>query len=408
MDNMTQLIFRMPYCAGINRTSIDYFYYQKIHHQKSWAWWLNHIGTFIVFIISFCGNLLCLLVLCRRRLKRNSYTQYLIALAIVDSGAILCEAVTALDEIHRYQNPDKQNFIQHTLMSCKFYYYIRFIFYSMSSWVTVALAVERLVAIKFPLWSKHICSVINARRILLLILLFTMMIQSYHFVVKGIDCSPSSSLPLISQLTKNKTNCRCKTMPQYATFDIIVTVYFWRLCLMTLLPLTIIITVNVLIMSKLFSGNSLNDHTNALDNARRKTILLYKISRMLVIVSSIYLLLHVPGSSFEVMKYMFVNPFRICSTKWQYYISIVHNIFDLLTNFNYGINFYLYIISGQHIRNELFRTFKHSKFHSTNFEANGNFQRSSYFMSSYVHNSKNNQLNCSNIQLSKRPTGSSV
>lgn len=64
----------------------------------------------MVFIIGFFGNLLCLLVLCRRRkskicidrtfvvffsicigLRRNSYTQYLIALAIVDSGAILCE-----------------------------------------------------------------------------------------------------------------------------------------------------------------------------------------------------------------------------------------------------------------------------------------------------------------------------
>ncbi len=64
-------------------------------------------GTFVVFIIGFFGNLLCLLVLCRRReyssllksinsidflgLRRNSYTQYLIALAIVDSGAIFCE-----------------------------------------------------------------------------------------------------------------------------------------------------------------------------------------------------------------------------------------------------------------------------------------------------------------------------
>ncbi len=67
-------------------------------------------GTLVVFVIGFCGNVLCLLVLCRRRkiyhlqniaiidfdflgLRRNSYTQYLIALAIVDTGAILSEGI---------------------------------------------------------------------------------------------------------------------------------------------------------------------------------------------------------------------------------------------------------------------------------------------------------------------------
>lgn len=92
-----------------------------------------------------------LLFVIRLGLRRNSYTQYLIALAIVDSGAILCEgqrtncdrdkkirsnllALMALDELHQYHTPDRRTFIQHTDISCKFYYYVRFIFYSMSSW----------------------------------------------------------------------------------------------------------------------------------------------------------------------------------------------------------------------------------------------------------------------------------
>ncbi|CAF2817136.1 unnamed protein product [Rotaria sp. Silwood2] len=290
----------MPYCAGTNLTNTDLNYYQKIYFQKSWAWWLNHIGTFVVFIIGFFGNLLCLLVLCRGRLRRSSYTQYLIALAIVDTGAILCEVLVALDELHQYRSVDKRTFIQHTVLSCKLYYYIRYIFYSMSSWVIVALAIERLVAIRFPLWSKHICNVINARRILFLILLFTMIIQSYHFIVKGLDCS-------LPSVTMSKQFCRCKTLLGYAKIDIFLTIYLWRLFLMTLLPLTIIITANILIMNKLFNEHSLIDHTNSSDNSRHKTILLFKISRMLVILSSIYLLLHVPGSSLEIMKFIFEN-----------------------------------------------------------------------------------------------------
>ena len=268
--------------------------------------------------------------------------------------------------------------------------------------VIVALAIERLVAVQFPLWSKHICSVINARRILFLILIFTMIIQSYHFIFKGLDCSSSSLIKY------SKQPCRCKTLRDYGQIDLHLTIYFWRLILMTLLPLTIIITVNILIMNKLFSENSLVDHTNTSDNYRRKTILLYKISRMLVILSSIYLLLHVPGSSLDVLKYMSVGVFKMCNMRWQYYIYITHDIFDLLTNFNYGINFYLYIISGKHIRNELLRTFRHSNFVSTKTVPNGRFQRSSYFISSYGNISKNKQAHCSNVQLSRWPTGSSV
>jgi hypothetical protein len=229
-----------------------------------------------------------------------------------------------------------------------------------------------------------------------------MSIQSYHFIVKGLDCSPSSSTKFSSQ------NCRCKTLRKYAKLEIILTIYVWRLILMILLPLTIIITVNILIMKKLFNENSLVDHTNSSDNARRKNILLYKISRMLVLLSSVYLLLHVPGSILDIIKFIFVNAIRICNTKWQYYISITHDIFDLLTNFNYGINFYLYIISGKHIRNELIYTFKHSKLSSTINEPNGKIPRSSYFMSSYMHISKSHQAIYSDVHSTRHPTDTSI
>ena len=229
-----------------------------------------------------------------------------------------------------------------------------------------------------------------------------MSFQSYHFVFKGLDCTAPS------RQSATNGSCRCKSMRKYVSQDIILTICVWRLILMTLLPLTIIISVNILIMAKLFSAKSLVDHTHASDNARRKTLLLYKISRMLVIVSSIYLILHVPGSTLEVMKSTLITVFGICNMKWLYYITLNSEIFDLLTNFNYGINFYLYIISGKHIRNELVRAFKHAPCRKVKPGVNGTFQRSSYMMSSYARVSKYNQTPHSAAQLSRRPTGSSM
>jgi len=225
-----------------------------------------------------------------------------------------------------------------------------------------------------------------------------MSIQSYHLITKGLDCSSS----LISKFTQN---CRCKTLPEYATIDTLFTIYFWRLILMTLLPLTIIITVNILIMNKLFNNKSLIDHTNTTDHARHKIILLYKVSRMLVIVSSIYLIFHVPGSSLEIIKFLFIHAFKICNFKWQYYIHITQDIFDLLTNLNYGINFYLYIISGKHIRRELMR--KYSLFNLSTFKRNTNLKRSSCFRS-YIQSSKNRSRHSSNIGFARCETLPSV
>ncbi|CAF2831964.1 unnamed protein product [Rotaria sp. Silwood2] len=265
--------------------------------------------------------------------------------------------------------------------------------------ITAALAVERLIAIKFPLWSKNICSVVNARRIIFIILLFTMLIQSYHLIIKGLDCSPSSSSTKV---------CRCKTIRRhtYLKLDVILTVYVWRLALMTLLPSGMIIIANILIMNKLFHESSLVDHTNTTLNARHKTKLVYKISRMLVIVTSVYLLLHVPGSSLDIIKFMCISVLSICNVKWQYYLHISHEIFDLLTNFNYGINFYLYIISGKHIRNELVRAFKNSSLRSKSSVQNCKYRRSSYNASSYILSSRKNQARDSNVPLSGRRTGS--
>jgi hypothetical protein len=228
-----------------------------------------------------------------------------------------------------------------------------------------------------------------------------MSIQSYHLVIKGLDCTPSSLSTKV---------CRCKTIRHhtYSKLDVIFTVYIWRLVLMTLLPLTIIITVNILIMNKLFNESSLVDIKSVSCNAQRKMKLVYKISRMLVIVTSVYLLLHVPGSSLDIIKFMYASVLNICNFKWHYYLHISHDIFDLLTNFNYGINFYLYIISGKHIRNELIQTFKNVSLRSKSSVQSGKSQRSSYNMSSYIHLARNNPTRYSTVPISQRATGSSV
>ena len=81
-------------------------------------------------------------------------------------------------------------------------------------------------------------------------------------------------------------------------------------------------------------------------------------------------------------------------------------ITNLLTNFNYGINFYLYIISGKHIRKELMR--RHTMFFIPKIKHNVNFKKSGCCAASYNRLSKNNQQHGSNVILATFETVSSV
>lgn len=80
-----RLFSSMSNCLAMNFTQENAYYASKIQSEdKTWAWWLNNLGrnthinllnnqcrsflgTLLVFIIGFCGNMLCLLILCRRR-----------------------------------------------------------------------------------------------------------------------------------------------------------------------------------------------------------------------------------------------------------------------------------------------------------------------------------------------------
>lgn len=225
-----------------------------------------------------------------------------------------------------------------------------------------------------------------------------MVIQSYQLIIKGLDCSTAKS--------KRIQICRCKTLDAYGSIDIIITMYVWRLVLMTFIPIIVIITVNILIMNQLFDKNHFLDHANKINHSRHRFLVLYRISRMLIIVSSMYLLLHIPGSTLEIVKYMFLQAFQICNMKWQYYIYLTQDIVDLLTNFNYGMNFYLYIISGKHIRREFTR--RHTSFRLSTIRDNSKCPNSSGFQTSSIRYSKKKQHHGSTTRLARYGTHSSV
>ena len=180
----------MPICAGVNFTDLDLYYYGKMQHEKSWAWWLNNLGrtmprthrcsfglvsrnlrgvrhrllrqyalpsrslptTYVRLVeivrrpthasvllsARFETKLLHAILdrLGHRRHGRHFLRRYAIDAENRHAG-ILPRSIlvlTALDELRQYKDPHNSTLIQHTDISCKSFNYVRYIFFSMSSW----------------------------------------------------------------------------------------------------------------------------------------------------------------------------------------------------------------------------------------------------------------------------------
>ena len=111
--------------------------------------------TPIVVIFGVIGNILSLFVFLVSPLKRMSWSVYLAALAISDTGFLICVFVSwcSLVGVHLY----------HMQGWCQFFVYLTYVCGFLSVWYIVAFTVERYIVVCFPLRRQEVCSPQRAR-----------------------------------------------------------------------------------------------------------------------------------------------------------------------------------------------------------------------------------------------------
>ena len=144
---MINKIRRVGDIESKEKMNADQAYYQALGDR------INTIYCPILYLFGFAGNILSMLTFSTKRMARlSSSCTYLFLLPISDSVILLTTLWPFLgDAFHIYLE-------QYSIIACRFYYYLIFLFISYSSWCLAGLCFDRFLRIEFPIRSKLWCT----------------------------------------------------------------------------------------------------------------------------------------------------------------------------------------------------------------------------------------------------------
>ena len=292
----------------------------------------------ILLIIGAFGNILSIIVLLRKRFRSSSLSVYLMCLAIVDLGALYSGLLPSwLSYTFDLYLRNYNNFL------CKSIGFIHNFTMQLSPWFLVAITMERVMAVWFPLSSRIRRTRCRRTALIATIIIVVCLIcvNSYIYVVVGYTEFSDS----------NVTATKCGDVPKYDYWE--AKVWSWiDLALFSGIPFSFLLVGSVLISYKLTKSRreirklSENTGRNQQDqNSRNAT-------KLLILLNVTFFVCMVPSS----ICFIALMHSEYLSYNWglQY---VLFQISRLLAYCNNTFNFVLYCVSGSVFRNELKRVF---------------------------------------------------
>ena len=210
---------------------------------------------------------------------------------------------------------------------CKLIIYLDHVFGTFGAFEIVLMTLDKVIAIKIPHKSALLCTA--KRAILLSVINFFIMVVFY--------------LPFLD-FSKAIGNDGCA---RYMKKDWYVTIYsYLSLAMNPITPVIMLLIMNSFTIravwksKRMRSGNQTGDQTKTKSTEVQLTV-------MLILVSFTFIILILP---FEIRE------LYTSKAKTPQQVALFTFLFDVtyeLTNVNYGINFYLYLISGTKFRRDL-------------------------------------------------------
>ncbi|XP_064596510.1 FMRFamide peptide receptor frpr-18-like [Liolophura sinensis] len=299
----------------------------------------KEVATPIILLFGIVGNLLSFIVMSSRILRRKSYSQYLCALALFDSFNLVDREIRAVEEL--LESLGRPRLLQGlSTGGCKLHRFIQHVCVSMSSWIIVLMAVERFVVIFFPFRRHVICT--PGRSVLAIM------------CALGLIC-----LSQVFTLVMTKYSDLAERCTPHAQFNLIYTelyTYFYLLCLILLFPTAIIVVCNLAVVLKISKYKRLREVIRSSDRSdqfiSRQGL---KTTVMLLTISSVYVLTFLPSVlSMFIIQVSIIEekPTEETCGKLLAFQPYGH-VLEVLSSINYGVNFYIYVLSGKAFRFEL-------------------------------------------------------
>lgn len=278
----------------------------------------------LVFAIFGClGNSLIIIMSIKAKSTLKPSMIYFTALAISDitvlvNNAIVIVVIKQLDWAVALTNP----------FVCKIGMWVGYSCVQVSSWILVAVTIERLIAITVPFKVKIICYPKVSKIIVFSIFIFIYGMNS-HFLY-GI---------------RVQNGGLCFPLPgMYSFFTEMI--YPWvEFSVAFAVPFVIIVIANSIISYKLYKrSQNLGKIANLQLEIRTKET---SVTVMLVVVNVTFVILMSPWALYNVVYNNYENQWNDPT------YLLLFDVCNTLTNLNSVCNFYLYILSGASFRKEV-------------------------------------------------------
>ena len=296
------------------------------------------MGTPLVVLIGIPGNILSFLVMKSRRYRHKSYSHYLCTLAIFDSLVLIGRYLQRVDHM-MLGTVNRSLYDGYGDAACKIHNFAEHVCYLMSSWLVLCMTMERFIAVNFPFKKETYCRPRSAVTVILVV--FAIMSYSQIFRLIVIE----------------KFKGQCTAPEKYLHIYTVMHIYLYQVGFQFLIPALLILFFNMSILykiRKLRNEVTRHGHTHqGHNNYNRAHSKRHKTTLMLLVVSFTYLVTLLPLVLISLILHIAFSLDKATAVYLFVKLSDLGRLFELFSEVNYGINFYIYVMSGAQFRYEL-------------------------------------------------------
>ncbi|XP_053673427.1 alpha-1A adrenergic receptor-like [Anopheles nili] len=327
---------------------------------------LNFYYTPLLVVFGSIGNILSVLAFFNTKLRKLSSSYYLAALSISDTCYLVGLFVAWLNLV------DLKIYTQE--ICCRFFTFSSTMCCFLSVWFVVAFTVERFIVVLYPLRRQTMCTVRRAKIVIL------------GLTITGIFYSLPIFFYASPQFSPFMNDTICDIVLEYK--DQAAIFHFLDFILVFVVPFTIIVVLNTITAltvwkfasirrtmtiprgyganvresrrqlnisnSQLFGNGAVSVQQIQLCSRGRVGNSQIKVTKMLLIVSTVFVCLNLPSYIIRVKIYLETDHTNLNMNL----IYQIQNCFQLFFMTNFGINFILYCVSGQNFRKAIFEMFQ--------------------------------------------------
>ena len=285
--------------------------------------------TVAICIAGILANSIIIIVVLFGSLRKYVIMNLLLALAIIEN-------VNLLVTIENQRGIFGITFFGPSLLHCRSSMFLLFATNTISSWITVFIALERFIAVYCPFKVHIICTRKKAY--------FTILVITTLSCVASVPFFYTCSVYLVRGIPV------CAVQGANATTDLIV--LFFENILYIILPISIITILNILIVKKIRYQRSFRirsqGHTSTLATGDAGLV------SMMTAISVVFIVTCFPGSLMVLYSHSqrYIHGTDFHSEKW------LPRLIFLLEDINHCVNFFLYCITGSNFRTRLLEMFK--------------------------------------------------